>query len=182
MKVRRLNPSPAPPPRPLSLDLSPPPHNPTSTPARLRQRPRCNCSPAWPASPRCCLLCSRRLPELLHASVRPAPPRRLQLQPPPSYSPPPDRCPALTPLPRPPAPTPSIAARPSSASPRPAPGRPWTLPLASLGRSSTRLSPPAGPRRRPPPLAAAQLLGHPTRADGSGCHRPGRLLWTPPAA
>jgi hypothetical protein len=67
---------------PTRSDLSPsPPHHPTPTPARLPaparlrpvkfacQWPRSNCSPAWSAPPRRRLLCSRRLPELLHASA-----------------------------------------------------------------------------------------------------------------
>jgi hypothetical protein len=56
------------------------PHHPTSAPTspsaptRLCQRPRSNYSPVWPTPPRYRLLCSRCLPELLHASVWPVPP------------------------------------------------------------------------------------------------------------
>jgi hypothetical protein len=109
----------------------------------------------------------------------------------PSCPPSPGRCLTPAPLPRPLAPTLSANAtspdvvdrRPARLSlPRPMPDRPWTLPLTSLGRSSTRLFPPVNSRRRSPPLAAAQLLSHPTQADGYGRLQPDRLLWTPPSA
>jgi hypothetical protein len=194
-------PGPAPRPRPLSV-LSPPPlHHPTPTtpptgsftpppplqPAPPQAPPR----PGHPVAPVCC---RPRLSHTLsltlehgphtHATVAwsaPAASPAIACAGLPSCPPPPGRCSAPALLPRPPALTPSAdAASPDAVDrhpaqlglPRPAPDRSWTLPLASFGRSSTRLSPPADPRRCPPPLAAAQLLGHPTWADGFEHHRP----------
>jgi hypothetical protein len=81
--------------RPTSSDLSPPlPQLPTPAPARLQsvksahQRPRSNYSPAWPAHPRRRLLCSRHLPNLLHASTILSPrPRSSQANTPPPLRP-----------------------------------------------------------------------------------------------
>jgi hypothetical protein len=94
-------------------------HSPARPPAptHLRQRPQSNCSPTWPAPPRRRLLCSRCLPELLHAA---------------------SNC--------------SLA---------------WPAPLCRHCLLYSRL------------LHAATSSA--TRADGSRHHRPGRLLWTPPA-
>jgi hypothetical protein len=83
---------------------------------------------------------------------RPAPPSPTPRQP--SCSPSAGQCSTLALLPRPPS-ADVVDRRPARLGlPTTAPGRPWTLPLTSLGRSSTRLSPPAVPQRCPPPLAA----------------------------
>jgi hypothetical protein len=195
----------APRPCPLSDISPPPPHHPTPTarpPAPPRYRllysrrlPELLHAPAV-LSPRCAAampftLSLKHGPQT-HTIVAGRHPRPALPSPTsglPSCPPPLDRFLAPAPLPRPPALTLSVdAASPNAfdcrlAQPPKARSRPALDAAAtSLGHSSTRLSPSASPQHRPPPLAASELLGHPTQADGYRHHWPSRLLWTPPAA